>query len=191
MIFLLDFQAARWTMKQELPGQVGNNHPTHSPMGVFKTADGYVTIAPTPGMWPKFCAALERSDLVQHADYATATDRATNRAALNAQIDAATAGKSSAEWIRIMNETGIPCGPIYTLAETFADPQVQHVGIAQTVESKALGPVTLIGQAIHMSRTPNRLVSATAECGEHTDEILDELGYATDEVSRLRAAGVV
>lgn len=191
MIFLLDFQAARWTMKRELPGQVGNNHPTHSPMGVFKTADGYVTIAPTPDMWPKICAALGRVDLQHHADFATAVNRATHRDALNAQIDAVTVTKTSTDWIGIMNEAGIPCGPIYTLAEAFADPQVQHVGIAQTVESKTLGPLTLIGQAIHMSRTPNRLVSATPECGAHTSEILDELGCSSDEITKLRAAGVV
>ncbi|MFT5445020.1 MAG: crotonobetainyl-CoA:carnitine CoA-transferase CaiB-like acyl-CoA transferase [Gammaproteobacteria bacterium] len=191
MIFLLDFQAARWTMSQDLPGQVGNNHPTNSPMGVFKTADGYVTIAPTSGMWAKFCAVLGRADLVNDANYAQANSRAENRTALNEQIDSVTVGKSSAQWIEIMNEAGVPCGPICTLAETFADPQVQHLGIAQTVESKTLGPVTLIGQAIHMSRTPNRLVSATAECGEHTDEILAELDYPAEEIARLRADGVL
>jgi formyl-CoA transferase len=191
MIFLLDFQAARWTMSQDLPGQLANNHPTNSPMGVFKSADGYVTIAPTAGMWPKFCTALGREDLVNDADYATATNRAKNRTALNEQIDSATAGKSLAQWIEIMNKAGIPCGPICTLAETFADPQVQHLGIAQTVESKALGPVTLIGQAIHMTRTPNRLVSATPELGEHTDEILAELDVPADEIARLRADGVL
>lgn len=191
MIFLLDFQAARWTMKQELPGQVGNNHPTNSPMGVFKASDGYFTIAPTGAMWEKFCNAIERPDLIDNPDYAKAGLRAKNREALNAEIDSATSKKESAEWIRIMNETGVPCGPIYTLAETFADPQVQHVGIAQTVESEKLGPVTLIGQAIHMSRSTSKLVTATAECGAHTDEILTEMGMDAAAISGLRDAGVV
>ena len=94
MIFLLDFQAARWTMKRELPGQVGNNHPTNSPMGVFKSSDGYFTIAPTPGMWKKFCTTIGREDLTDHPDYAKASDRAKNREALNIEIDAATSQKN-------------------------------------------------------------------------------------------------
>ena len=90
-----------------------------------------------------------------------------------------------------MNETGVPCGPIYTLEETFNDPQVQHLGIAQTVESPKLGPTTIIGQPIHLSRTPNRLVSATPECGAHTDEILAEVGYSVEEIAAFRDRKVI
>ncbi len=191
MIFLLDFQAARWTMQQELPMQVGNNHPTISPVGVFKSSDGYITIAPTAGMWRKFCAAIDRKDLTEHSNYATEADRAKNRETLNSEIDSVTSQKKSAEWIKLMNEIGVPCGPIYTLAETFADPQVQHIGIAQSVPSDSLGEVTLIGQAIHMSRTPNKLVAGTPECGAHSEEILTDLGYTLNEISDLRAEGVI
>ena len=191
MIFLLDFQAARWTMSQDLPPQVGNNHPTNAPMGVFKTQDGYITIAPIPAMWPKFCAALGAPELVERPEYQNAESRLENRYQLNAEIDALTETKPSAEWIEIMNETGVPCGPIYTLEETFNDPQVQHLGIAQTVQSAKLGPTTIIGQPIHLSRTPNRLVSATPECGAHTDEILAEVGYSAEEIAAFRDRKVI
>lgn len=191
MIFLLDFQAARWTMSQDLPPQVGNNHPTNAPMGVFKTQDGYITIAPIPAMWPKFCAALGAPELVERPEYQNAESRLENRYQLNAEIDALTETKPSAEWIEIMNKTGVPCGPIYTLEETFNDPQVQHLGIAQTVQSAKLGPTTIIGQPIHLSRTPNRLVSATPECGAHTDEILAEVGYSAEEIAAFRDRKVI
>ena len=85
----------------------------------------------------------------------------------------------------------MPCGPIYTLEETFNDPQVQHLGIAQTVESPTLGPTTIIGQPFHLSRTPSRLVSAAPECGADTDDILRELGYGADAIAALRAQQVI
>ena len=173
-------------MKQELPGQVGNNHPTNSPMGVFKSSDGYFTIAPTPGMYT--CAAIGRDDR-NHADYATAQDRAKNRTALNTEIDSATSRKESAAWTKIMNETGVPCGPT-TLAET-SPTRRSNTSVSRNGPIGALGEVTLIGQAIHMSRTPNKLVAGTAECGAHTDEILAELGYGNDQVTDLRETGVV
>lgn len=191
MIFLLDFQAARWTMSQDLPPQVGNNHPTNAPMGVFKTQDGYITIAPIPAMWSKFCRALGAPELMERPEYDGAELRLENRYKLNAEIDTFTEQKVSAEWIEIMNEAGIPCGPIYTLDQTFDDPQVKHLGIAQTVESEKLGPVTLIGQPIHLSRTPSHLVSATPECGAHTDDILAEIGYNPEEIAALRARRVI
>jgi formyl-CoA transferase len=110
---------------------------------------------------------------------------------LNADIEQTTRTKASAEWIEIMNKAGVPCGPIYTLEETFNDPQVQHLGIAQTVESPKLGPTTLIGQAFRLNRTPSRLVHAAPECGADTDDILRELGYEADAIAALRARQVI
>jgi formyl-CoA transferase len=191
MIFLLDFQAARWTMAQDLPEQVGNNHPTNAPMGVFKTQDGYITIAASRPKWRHFCVALGAPELTERPEYATPDMRLENRYKLNAEIDRLTATKTSAEWVEIMNKAGVPCGPIYTLEETFNDPQVQHLGIAQTVESDTLGPLTIIGQPFRLSRTPSRLVSAAAECGAHTDDILAEIGYSADEIADLRKRQVI
>jgi crotonobetainyl-CoA:carnitine CoA-transferase CaiB-like acyl-CoA transferase len=181
MIFLLDFQAARWTMAHDLPAQVGNNHPTNAPMGGFKTQDGYITIAASRPMWRKFCGALGAPELTTRPEYDTADRRVKNREALNADIERVTQTKASAEWI----------GPIYTLEETFNDPQVQHLGIAQTVESATLGPTTIIGQAFRLSRTPSRLVSAAPECGADTDDILWELGYDAETIAALRARRVI
>lgn len=191
MIFLLDFQAARWTMAHDLPGQVGNNHPTNAPMGVFKTQDGYITIAASRPMWRKLCQALGAPELLERPEYASAASRVKHREQLNADIDTITSLQSSAAWIEIMNHAGVPCGPIYTLEETFNDPQVQHLGIAQTVESPKLGPTTIIGQAFRLSRTPSRLVSAAPECGADTDAILGELGYDAAAIAGLRDRKVV
>jgi formyl-CoA transferase len=191
MIFLLDFQAARWTMARDLPEQVGNNHPTNAPMGVFKTQDGYITIAASRPKWRHFCGALGAPELTERPEYATPAMRLENRYQLNAEIDQLTATKTSAEWVEIMNKAGVPCGPIYTLEETFNDPQVKHLGIAQTVESETLGPLTIIGQPFRLSRTPSRLVSAAAECGAHTDDILAELGYSADAIADLRKRQII
>ena len=191
MIFLLDFQAARWTMAQDLPAQVGNNHPTNAPMGVFRTQDGYITIAASRPMWRKLCVALGVPALLERPEYATAASRVTHREALNADIEQVTQTKVSAAWIEIMNEAGVPCGPIYTLEDTFNDPQVQHLGIAQTVESPTLGPVTIIGQAFRLSRTPSCLARAAPECGADTDSILQGLGYDAEAIAALRVRQVI
>jgi len=191
MIFLLDFQAARWTMAQDLPAQVGNNHPTNAPMGVFRTQDGYITIAASRPMWRKLCVALGVPALLERPEYATAASRVTHREALNADIEQVTQTKVSAAWIEIMNEAGVSCGPIYTLEDTFNDPQVQHLGIAQTVESPTLGPVTIIGQAFRLSRTPSCLARAAPECGADTDSILQGLGYDAEAIAALRVRQVI
>ncbi len=190
-IFMLDFQAARYLMSGEVAGQAGNNHPTGAPTGVFKTKDGYVNVAPTPLMWKRFCKAIERDDLIDHPDYATPKDRRRNRDALNALIGEITAAMTSAGVVERMNTAGIPCGPIYTIDQAFADPQVRHLGIAQHVKSPALGDITLVGQPFTLSRTPSRLVAGAPEYGEHTDAILVEFGYSKDDILRLRDAGVI
>src|SRR5215467_11290445 len=160
-------------------------------MGVFRTQDGYITIAASRPMWRKLCGALGAPELVERPEYASAASRVTHREALNADIERVTQTKASADWIEIMNKAGVPCGPIYTLEETFNDPQVQHLGIAQTVESPTLGPTTIIGQAFRLSRTPSRLVSGAPECGADTDDILREMGYEADASAALRARQVI
>jgi formyl-CoA transferase len=101
------------------------------------------------------------------------------------------AKKKSAEWIGALNAAGVPCGPIYSMDQVFADPQVDHLGVAVPVESPTLGKFRVVNQAVRLSRTPPRVTSAAPEVGEHTDEILAELGYSKDEIAQLRAANAI
>src|SRR6201995_3176445 len=127
-IFMLDFQAARWLMEQDVPKQAGNNHPTSIPTGVFRTSDGYINIATTGGRAPGGVAPADAApDLPKRPEYATAPDRSKNRKALNAEINRLTEQKSTETWVREFNAAGVPCGPIYSIDQVFEDEQVQHL----------------------------------------------------------------
>ncbi|SDR62127.1 formyl-CoA transferase [Rhizobiales bacterium GAS113] len=191
-IALLDFQAARWLMAKEVPGQAGNDHPTSIPTGVFPTRDGHINIAASGDhIYKRCCAALEAPHLVSDPAFATDPARSRNRAALNAAISEITRRKTSAEWIALLNAAGVPCGPIYKMDEVFADPQVQHLGMATPVHHKALGETQIVNQAVELSRTPSRMTRATPDKGEHSEEVLRELGYDEDAIAGLRQRGVI
>ena len=191
-ISMLDFQAARWLMDGEVPGQAGNNHPTSIPTGVFATADGHINIAAAGGdIYRRLCDALGAPQLAADPRFATADARSANRDALNAEIEAITRTVASAEWVERLNRAGVPSGPINRIDEVFADPQVRHLGMAAPVDHPALGRIDLVGQPITLSRTPWALRSPTPEAGEHTDAVLRELGYDADAIARLRDDGVV
>ena len=191
-IALLDFQAARFLMKGEVPPQVGNDHPTSMPTSAYQTSDGHINVAASgDGMWQRLCVAIGRQDLLSCADFATQQGRADNRVALNAELNQALASRTGAEWIETLNGAGVPCGPIYTIDQMFADPQVRHLGVAAEVAHPALGPIKLLGQAAGLSRTPAAVVAPTPEVGQHTDELLGELGYSAGEIAGLRQRCVV
>ena len=190
-IFMLDFQGARYAMRGEVPQQVGNNHPTGAPTGVFRTKDGLVNLAPTPPMWRRFCQAIRKPDLENHPDFATNKLRAKNRDAINAVVEEITQRFTTQGLVEEMNAAGIPCGPIYSVDQAFADPQVKHLGVAQKVKSKALGDISLLAQPFTLSRTPSRFESAAPEYNEHADEILREAGYGVEEIQRFRSGGAI
>ena len=192
-IFMLDFQASRWTMSGEVAGQAGNNHPTSIPTGAFKTSDGFINLAVSGGeIWQRCAKVLGREDLIDNPDYKTGGDRSRNRDTLNAIIQEILEQKSSGEWVDAFNAAGVPCGPIYAINEVFEDPQVRHLGMARDVASPTVGrDIALINQPIMMSRTPTAMASHPPDPGEQSDEILGELGLSAAEIDDLRARRVI
>jgi crotonobetainyl-CoA:carnitine CoA-transferase CaiB-like acyl-CoA transferase len=189
---MLDFQASRWLMSREVPPQAGNNHPTGIPTGVFETKDGHINIAAAgEDIYDRFCRAIERPDLKTDPRFATARARSANRDALMELLMPVTRQKTSADWVKIMNDAGVPCGPIYRVDESFADPQVQHLRMAQGVHSPALGDLTILGHPV--SHGPRRLPirMAAPALGQDNEEILTGLGYTKDQIADLAQRGVI
>jgi formyl-CoA transferase len=192
-IFMLDFQAARYLIAGEVPGQEGNNHPTGAGTGMFETADGHINVAATgDSVWEKFCKATGATELLTNPDFATPVARTKNRAAVRQRIADIIKRNTNDHWVELLNKAGVPCGPINTIDKTFADPQVRHLGIATPVDHPKHGPQKVVGQPIHLSRYPQpaKLVH-TPEAGEHTEEILKGLGYDDAQIAALRAKGAV
>lgn len=191
-IAMMDFQAARYLVEGEVPEQSGNNHPTSIPTGVFCTSDGHVVIAATGEvMFIRLCKTLGLDALVLDPAYATGPLRSENREALNQAIEAVTLTHTSDYWVEALNRTEVPCGPINRMDQVFADPQVQHLQMAPKVQHAELGEIALVGQAVKLSRTPAALRTASPGLGEHTDEILAELGHTPEQIDTLRLEGVI
>ena len=192
MIAMMDFQAARYLMEGDVPKQAGNDHPTSIPTGVFPTTDGHINIAAAGDViYARLCKAIGLEELITDPHYSTAPARSANRGMLNERIAAVTRTDSSAAWVERLNAAEVPCGPIYSMDEVFADPQVKHLGMAQAVQHPTLGRTEIVGQAVKLSRTPAKLETATPALGEHTDAILGELGYDAGQIAALRERNVI
>ena len=191
-IFMLDFQAARWLLEKEIPPQAGNNHPTSIPTGVFETVDGHINIASAGEViWQRLCKAIEAPQLLDDARFADGAARSDNRDALNAAIESRTKNYTSEALIDLLNTAGVPCGPIYSVDQVFRDAQVKHLGMAQAVHHPELGDIELVGQPFTLSRHSGKLRTATPARGQHTAEVLGELGLMADEIEDLRCRQVV
>ncbi len=190
--FMLDFQAARWLMRGEVAGQAGNDHPTGIPTGVFPTTDGHINIAASSArLWTRFCEAIGRLEWTEHEAWRTQAGRSADRVAVNAAIGEVTRTRPAAHWIELFEGRGIPAGPIYTIDQTFADPQVRHLGLATPVEHPRLGRFDVVASPLSLSGVSKVVRSPTPDAGAHTAEVLRGLGYTDVEIEDLRRQGAI
>ena len=191
-ITLLDFQATRWTMDKRVPPQEGNFHPTNTPMGLYPTADGFLNLAATSNKnFKKFCKLIDREKMASDPRFASPALRGRNKEALNELIANALRAKTSREWFEMMVEAGLPCGPVYSIRDVFADPQVEALRITRPVTHPRLGDIDLIAQPCEITGFDRSIRTATPDLGEHNEEILRSLGYDSDAIEKLKAARVI
>ena len=189
--FMLDFQASRWLMDGEVPGQAGNDHPTSIPTGVFETSDGYINIACAgQPIWERFAEEIG-DERFNSPDFADGPSRSQNRKALNALINEHTRTDTSENWIRRLNAASVPCGEINSIDKVFASPQVEHLGIARDMVSQERGPTQIVGQPIIMSRSTSEIRRPPPTLGQHTEEILSGLGYDDAAISAFRKDEII
>lgn len=191
-IALMDFQAARYLVDGEVPKSTGNDHPYVTPMGVVATADGYLNLGVgSDAQWRAFCALIDHPEWGEDDRFATNPARLARRAELWDMLTPIFATRGTADWVTTLEQVGVPAGPIYRMDEVFADPQVQHLGMAVPVHHPARGETRLVAQAVKLSRTPASVYVSAPDAGEHTDAILTEVGLSVEEISALRARNVV
>jgi len=193
-LFMLDFQAARWLIAGEVARQAGNDHPTGIPTGVFPTSDGHINIAASGGrMWERFCEVIGHPEWPSKPEWRTPKGRSNDRAAINAAIGEITQHQTAAYWINLFDQAGIPCGPINTIDQVFADPQVKHLGMATPMPRSAAagGDTHVVASPLNFSGLSRDIRLPTPEAGDHTDEVLRSIGYAESEIAALRAKGIV
>lgn len=191
-IFMLDFQAARWLSENHVAGQAGNNHPTSVPTGVFKTSDGSINLAVAgETIWKRFVEAVDKGEWLEMDEFKNAKERLKNRDYLNKLIEEVTITKTSDEWVEKLEKVGVPCGPINSIDKVFDDPQVKHLGIAQSIDTIPFGQTHLVGQPFNLSRSPSIMKQRPPEKGEHNEDVLLDLGYSSEELDELKSKNII
>ena len=185
-------QAMNYLATGSNPRRMGNAHPSIVPYQDFPTADGHMILAiGNDGQFARFCEVAGRPELAADARFATNRARVENRAELIPLLNEITATRTTTEWIAQLEARAVPCGPINGLAEVFADPQVQARGLAVKMPHPEAGEVPLVASPIRLSKTPVEYRRAPPLVGEHTDEILADLGVDAAGIAGLRERGVV
>jgi formyl-CoA transferase len=185
-VALLSYQAGRYFATDIAPGRIGNRHASIAPYEMFKARDGYVNVAAAnEPMWQRFCTALDLRELLADPRFATNPDRVTNRQPLSAAIETRLAELSMAEVIERLEKAEVPVGPVYDLAQVFADPQSQHLGLTMATPHPKVPDLRTTGFPFRLSETSPEVRIPPPLLGEHTAEVLREVGYSESDVETL------
>jgi crotonobetainyl-CoA:carnitine CoA-transferase CaiB-like acyl-CoA transferase len=191
MVYMMDFQTSRWLIDGDVPTQAGNYHPTSIPTGVYKAKDGYMNIAVFGSkIWERFCDILGAPEWVTDERYKDKQGRSIHRDSINAEINRRLASEDRAYWVERFNAGGVACGLINDVKGVFEEPQIKHLEMVKEIVSIHQGPQRLVGQPVQLERTPSTIARAAPKRGEHSEEILLELGIETDTLTHLKAKGV-
>jgi formyl-CoA transferase len=191
-IRIMEFQASRYLLAGEVPGQAGNHHPISDPTGVYRARDGSLIIqAGGQPMFRRLCNALGAPELLDDPRFARPRARLEHRPELTEEIERRLQARPATEWMELLMDAGVPAGPVLNVAECFANEQVKTLPVVATVEHPTLGTQKILGHGVNLERTPPTMRSATPETGQHTDEILCELGYDGEAISHLHEIGAV
>ena len=191
-VALLTYQAGIYFATGETPVPLGNAHPIVAPYDTFKTADGYVNIAVgNDSMWQRFCIAFGVEDATCDERFESNAGRITNKVALYEAVDRAIGSRPTDEVVNTLDAFGVPCGPIYDVEQVFSDPQADAAGLQQRSPHATLGSIQQTGFPYHLSGNDLEIRHGPPTLGQHTREVLAEIGYTGQEIERLIEEGAV
>lgn len=189
---LLTYQAGNFFATGQVPGRMGNRHPTIAPYETFPTADGEMVIAVgNDGIWQRFCPAIDRPELAGDPRFRTNRDRMAHYDVLKPELDGTLRARTRAEWTGRFHAASVPCGAVRNVGEVLGDPHLAAREMVATLQHPTAGTTRVMGTPIKLSGTPGSVRTPPPTLGQHTEAVLGELGYDHEMIASLKAAGAI